>query len=136
MSSNYVYPCYYCRNKINSIIKELYGKIPAEDYDELKTSSDLDRVLEIIPEEYKDWINGNISRIEGSDLDYDYFESWGDGVFVNSDGNMMFHVSGACDLCGKGFHYEVILPENSESGSEKKIDLTKGKYVKNSGDKE
>ena len=130
MSSNDTYTCYYCKNKIESIIKDLYGKLPKEVYDKLKESDDLDEFLELIPDEYKDWINGDTGRIEGSSLDFDFFETWGEAPFINEEGNMIFHVSGSCDLCGKGFQYKIILPENGDGSPEKVIDLTKGKYEK------
>ena len=124
MSCNNVYQCGFCRNKIKEIIKELYGKIPEEEYIKIKECNDISNLIELLPEEYKNWIHGDVGRIEGSSLDYDFFECWGEGVYVNEDGNMVFNISGNCDLCGKEFQYKIILPENDDS-PEKIIDLTK-----------
>jgi len=125
MSSNHTYTCYYCKKKVEEFIKQSYGKVPEEVYEKLKNAKLIDDLLEHLPD---DFVGGDTSRIGGCDLDYDYFESWGDGVYIDEKGNLHFSISGSCDLCGKEFHYEITLPENS---STKKIDLTKKEQVKN-----
>jgi len=124
MSCNNIYHCDFCKNKIKSIIKELYGKIPEEEYIKIKECDYIGELLELLPEKYKEWVHGDVSRIDESSLDYEFFECYGEGAYINEDGNFVFNVSGSCDLCGKEFQYKIILPENCDS-PEKIIDLTK-----------
>ena len=122
MSSNFTYCCDFCRAKVEESKEDLYGKMPKDDWEKLNDCNDVDELLEILPEENQKWIGGDTSRISGSSLDYDFFESWGNGVHINKDGNMEISISGSCDLCGKECHFEIILPCSSK---QVKIDLTK-----------
>ena len=122
MSSNYTYYCYNCEKKVKDFIKESSGKVPEEVYEKLKNAKKADDIIKYLPE---DFVRGDVGRLTGCDLDYEFVESWGDGTYVGEDGNLHFSFSGSCDLCGKEFHYEITLPENS---SNKKIDLTKKEY--------
>ena len=119
MSSNYTYTCKYCRKRVEEFIKKSYGKVSEDVYWKLKNAEKVNDILKYLPD---DFVGGDVDRIEGCDLDYEFFESWGDGVYIDEKGNLHFSISGSCDLCGKEFHYEITLPENS---SIKEIDLTK-----------
>ncbi len=126
MSSNFVWYCEFCEKRIKEEIKKLYGKVPHEQWerinDALKNGTVKD-LLEALPEEIVEKIaNGDIDRILHSHIDFDFVEDWGDGIYINEDGNLVVSISCACDMCGKTFNYEIILPENIET---KVIDLTK-----------
>lgn len=120
MSSNRTYTCYKCLKMIKKVKEELKEKLSKKEYDKLKDTDDISELFEYFPEEY---IQGDSERIEGCDCDGDYFEDWGEGVYIDEDGNLVFSISGTCDLCGSSFNYEIKLPENGDTN--KKIDLTK-----------
>ena len=122
MSSNSAWECRYCIKKIEDIKKELYGKIPLEKFNKLKNAGTVDKFIELLPDKYKEWIEGDVGRLDGCDLDGEFFEDWGDGVYVGEDGNLHISISGSCDLCGREFNYEIILPESDDTET---LDLSK-----------
>lgn len=121
MSSNRTYYCRYCEKRIEGWIEQQYGKISQKEYEKLKAIDQVDELLEFLPEDFK---QGETDRIGGCDLDYEFFEDWGEGVEINEDGNLEIDISGTCDLCGSEFQYIIIVPPNSDS-PQKVIDLTK-----------
>ena len=122
MSSNRTYFCRFCKKNIERFISEQYGKLPQEKYENLRRA---DTVAEILPWLPKDFVKGETDRLDGCDLDYEFFEDWGEGVEIDENGNLKIDISGSCDLCGTEFQYIIIVPPNRGEPRQKVIDLTK-----------
>ncbi len=120
MSSTNVYYCDFCKKRVKEYIDGCYGKVSKETYEKIKSAETIKELLPLLSDNF--FVSEKVSRIDN--LDYEFFEDWGDGISINEDGNLEISISGSCDFCGKEFNYEIILPETS---STKKINLVKQK---------